>query len=103
MRATGRPLRGGTPARMARGTKSSREPLRGRAGFLEGAGAQDAGALLAVEGLPLEQRARQRVKLLAVLLEGLPGAARPFPHAPPDPWVAVAGGGLAGLFRPGGL
>src|SRR6266849_2667132 len=80
MTATGRSLPSETPARMARWTKSSREPLRGRAGFLEGAGAQDAGDLLAVEGLPLEQRARQRVKLLDVLLEDLPGAARRFHH-----------------------
>src|SRR2546426_8740078 len=91
MTATGRSLPSETPARMARWTKSSREPLRGRAGFLEGAGAQDAGDLLAVEGLPPEQRARQRVKLLDVLLEDLPGAARRF-H--PDP--LVLGGGADG-------
>src|SRR2546426_3968561 len=103
MTATGRSLPSETPGRMAGWTKSSREPLRGRAGFLEGAGAQDAGDLLAVEGLSLEQRARQRVKLLDVLLEDLPGAARRFHHDPLDLGVDEEGGVLAVVFRPGDL
>src|SRR2546427_2370433 len=95
MGATGRPLPRETPARMAGWTKSSREPLRGRAGFLEGAGAQDAGDLLTVEGLPLEQGARQRVQLLDVLLEDLLGAARGFQDDPLDLRVDEARGVLA--------
>src|SRR5436309_15342980 len=103
MTATGRSLPRETPARMARWAKSSREPLRGRAGLLEGAGAQDAGDLLAVEGLPLEQRARQRVKLLDVLLEDLLGAARRLHHDPLDLGVDEEGGVLAVIVRPGDL
>src|SRR2546428_9192383 len=101
MTATGRPRPRETPARMARWSKSSREALRGRAGLLEGAGAQDAGDLLAVEGLPLEQSARQRVKLLDVLLEDLLGAARRLPHDPLDLRVDEEGGVLPVIFCPG--
>src|SRR6059036_209407 len=99
MTATGRPRPRETPARMARWSKSSREALRGRAGLLEGAGAQDAGDLLAVEGLPLEQSARQRVKLLDVLLEDLLGAARAFHHDPLDLRVDEQRGVLTVVLR----
>src|SRR5437867_7942196 len=84
MTATGKPRPRETPARMARWSKSSREALRGRAGLLEGAGAQDPGDLLAVEGLPLEQGARQRVKLFDVLLEDLLRPARGLQDDPLD-------------------
>src|SRR5215813_2317534 len=58
--------------------------LRGRAGFLERSGAQDAGDLLTVEGLPLQEGARQRVELLEILLEDLLGAARGLQDDPFD-------------------
>src|SRR5215813_2127761 len=82
MTPTGRPLPRDTPARTARRVTPSREPLRGRRGFLEGAGAENAGDLLTVEGLALEQGARQRVELLDVVLEDLLGAARGVHHDP---------------------
>src|SRR5256884_4087529 len=53
----------------------------GRSGrFGERPRAQDARDLLGVERLALEQRARERVQLLDVLLEDLPGARRAFEH-----------------------
>jgi len=70
-------------ARTARRTKSSREPYAGDAASGR-AGAEDAGDLLTVEGLALEQGARQRVELLDVVLEDLLGAARGVHHDPFD-------------------
>src|SRR5262245_25674878 len=84
MTPTGRPLPRETPARTARRAKSSREPLRGRRGFLEGSGSENARDLLAVEGLTLEQGARQRVELLDVVLEDLLRPARALQHDPLD-------------------
>ena len=78
-------------------------PLRGRAGFLKGTGAQDAGDLLTVEGLPLEQGARQRVQLLDVVLEDLLGTARGLQDDPLDLRVDDEGGVFAVVFRPSDL
>src|SRR5882672_1471310 len=101
MTATGQPRPRETPARMARRRgKSSREPLRGRAGLLEGAGTENASDLLAVEGLALEQSTGQRVKLLDVLLENLPGATRAFHHDPLDLGVDEEGGLFAVVLLP---
>src|SRR2546425_42264 len=104
MTATGQPLPRETPARRARRRgKSSREPLRGRAGLLEGAGTENASDLLAVEGLALEQGTGQSVKLLDVLLENLPGATRAFHHDPLDLGVDEKGGLFAVVLLPGHL
>src|SRR6266446_1953672 len=54
--------------------------LGGGGRFGERPSAQDARDLLGVERLALEQRARERVQLLDVLLEDLPGARRAFEH-----------------------
>src|SRR5438093_1959806 len=99
MTATGLPLPTGTPPRKARCAKPSREPLRGSAGFLERTGAEDPGDLLAVEGLALEQRARQRVELLDVLLENLLGAGRALHHDALDLGVDDQRGVLAVVLR----
>src|SRR2546422_9542991 len=95
MTQTGKPMPRETLARGAglRG-KWSREPLRGRAGLLEGAGTENASDLLAVEGLALEQGTGQSVKVLDVLLEDLPGATRAFHHDPLD----LGGDEKGGLF-----
>src|SRR5262245_28872480 len=95
MTPTGRPLPKDTSASTARRVTPSRGPLCGRRGFLEGAGAENAGDLLTVEGLALEQGARQRVKLLDVVLEDLLGAARTLQHDPLDLAVDQQGGFLA--------
>src|SRR5215510_14049758 len=84
MTPTGRPLPKDTSASTARRVTPSRGPLCGRRGFLEGAGAENAGDLLTVEGLALEHGARQRVELLDVVLEDLLGAARGVHHDPFD-------------------
>src|SRR5215813_1921215 len=103
MTPTGRPLPRDTPARTARRVTPSREPLRGRRGFLEGAGAENAGDLLTVEGLALEQGARQRVELLDVVLEDLLGAARGVHHDPLDLAVDQQRRLLAIVLLPGHL
>src|SRR5207247_7668967 len=66
------------PARVALQAPPSALGGCGRCG--ERALAQDALDLLGVERLALEQRARERVQLLDVLLEDLPGARRAFEH-----------------------
>src|SRR4030095_7273184 len=103
MTPTGRPLPRDTPARTARPVTPSREPLRARSGFLEGTCAENAGNLLAVEGLALEQGTRQRVEFLDVLLEDLLGTARGVHHDPLDLAVDQEGGLLAVVLLPGYL
>src|SRR5215813_3424272 len=103
MTPTGRPLPRDTPARTARRVTPSREPLRGRSGFLEGTCAENTGNLLAVEGLALEQGTRQCVELLDVLLEDLLGAARGVHDDPLDLAVDQKGGLLAVVLLPGHL
>src|SRR4030095_3090240 len=92
-----------TPARTARRVTPSRGPLRGRRGFLEGAGGEKAGSLLTAEGLARQQGARQRVELLDVVLEDLLGAARALHHDPLDLAVDQQGGFLAVVLLPGHL
>src|SRR5215510_2411515 len=103
MTPTGRPLPKDTPAKTARRVTPSRGPLRGRRGFLEGPGAENAGDLLTVEGLALEQGARQRVELLDVVLENLLGPARGVHHDPLDLAVDQEGRLLAVVLLPGHL
>src|SRR5262245_25195817 len=103
MTPTGRPLPKDRPARTARRVTPSRKPLRGRRGFLEGAGAENAGDLLTVEGLALEQGARKRVELLDIVLEDLLGAARALHDDPLDLAVDQQGSLLAVVLLPGHL
>src|SRR5713226_1985469 len=98
MTATGNPSPRERPARLARATE-----LRGSGGFLERAGAEDARDLLAVEGLALEQRAGERVELLDVLPEDLPGAGGGVHHDALDLRVDEERGGFAVVLGPSHL
>src|SRR5215467_6500084 len=100
MTATGASGPSEIPARVARCVI---EPRRGRAGFLEGSSAQDTGDLLTVEGLPLEQGARQCVQLLDVLLEDLLGATGGLQDDPLDLAVDEERGLLAVVLLAGHL